>query len=232
MAVLDSDPSWQTQKASLSNFTLTNTSLMLNCNDSSCLGFAEPSIPNDFFRDATANDPRVWETIVSRYSRLIDTWCLRYGVPRSELENYRQEVFISLVGSIGRFRPRFANGSFPAYLKTITRNLVFSANRNTDPCGRASSAPHEVLSAVPQNSSSTQQATLTEERSALYKKATRLLQENFSPDHVFIFTEYVVQQRKPADIAHQLNISTNVVYQVRSRILNYLRVELGDGVRS
>jgi hypothetical protein len=73
---------------------------------------------------------------------------------------------------------------------------------------------------------------LTEERSALYKKATRLLQENFSPDHVFIFTEYVVQQRKPADIAHQLNISTNVVYQVRSRILNYLRVELGDGVRS
>ena len=205
---------------------------MLNCTDSSCLGFAELPIQNDFFRDASANDPRAWETIVSRYSRLIDTWCLRYGVPRSELENYRQEVFISLAGSIGRFRPRFANGSFPAYLKTITRNLVFSANRNTDPCGRASSAPFEVLYSVPQDSASAQQAELTKERSALYKRVSGLLKENFSPDHVFIFTEYVVQQRKPADIAHQLNISTNVVYQVRSRILNYLRSELGDVVRS
>ncbi|MCH2181051.1 MAG: sigma-70 family RNA polymerase sigma factor [Mariniblastus sp.] len=201
---------------------------MLNCSDNHGPAVAEPITNREFFRNASTNDPGTWETIVHRYSRLIDFWCLTYGVPRSELDNYRQEVFIRLAGSIGRFQPKFAQSSFQAFLKTITRNQVFSAHRETDPCGRAGSLPQEVLNAVAQDSPRSHQAELTEAKSALYQKTIKLIQENFSPDHAYIFTEYVVQQRKPADIADELNISTNVVYQVRSRILNYLRLELGS----
>ena len=201
---------------------------MLNCPDNHCPAVPEPLKHHDFFRSASSNDPGTWETIVNRYSRLIDFWCLRYGAPRSELDNHRQEVFIRLAGSIGRFQPRFANGSFQAFLKTLTRNQVISAHRETDPCGQAGSLPLDVLNAIAQDSPEEQRGGLTETKSALYQKVIHLINENFSAEHAFIFIEYVVQQRKPSDIAAELNISTNVVYQVRSRILNYLREKLGS----
>ncbi len=201
---------------------------MLNTSDSSCSGLAEPPPQHDFICNASPHEPLDWEAIVNQYSRLIEYWCLTYGVPRSDLENFRQEVFIRLAGSIDRFEPRFGKASFQAFLKTITRNLVYSAYRKADPCTESASIPIEVLSSLPQNRRPDGPAKLTAETAALHDEVCRLLNDNFSKQHVFIFTEYVVHQRKPADIADQLDISTNTIYQVRSRIMNFLRIQLGD----
>ena len=205
---------------------------MLNSTDPSCMVVTDGWPPIDFACAATSNDPGIWEKIVKRYSRLIDYWGLKYGVPHSELDNLRQEVFTRLSRSMARFQPHHGERSFLAFLKTITRNQIVSEVRKKAPQIRCRVTAYETLASIPHKSASAVQAGVSEEKAALYKQVMALISKNYSTQHVFIFTEYVIQQRQPADIAKELGISTNVIYQVRSRILNYLRLRFGDATQS
>ena len=151
--------------------------LMPKSTDSSCLA-AESWPQIDFAWVAASNDPGIWEKIVERYSRFDDYWGLKYGVPYSELDNLRQEVFTRLSRSIGRFHPHDCQQSFLAFLKTITRNQIVSEFRKNDPQMRCRATAHETLASIPQKNSSVDQADVSEEKAAIYKQVMALISKN------------------------------------------------------
>ncbi len=176
---------------------------------------------------ASANDPFAWEKIVRVYSQLVDYWCIKFGVRGHDLKDVRQEVFLRLSRSIARFQKRKDGGSFRGFLRTITRNFIFSEYRKQRAIGIGGPTAFKLIHQIPDDGEVTE-AQLTQEKQILYQRVMELIARQFSPAHIRIFREYVVNQRPAVHIAEELNTTPNVVYQVRSRILNYIRTQFGE----
>ena len=63
---------------------------------------------------------------------------------------------------------------------------------------------------------------------SLYRRALKLVQEEFEERTWKAFWGVAVDQRAPADLADELRMSVNAVYIAKSRVLRRLRQELGD----
>ncbi len=72
---------------------------------------------------ARPDDPRAWERFVRRYGPLINAWCHRQRLQPADADDVIQTVLVKLYRSIAGFEWR-RNGSFRAYLKTITANVI------------------------------------------------------------------------------------------------------------
>ena len=176
---------------------------------------------------ATSNDPYAWEKIVRVYSRLVDYWCTKFGVRGHDLKDVRQEVFLRLSRSIARFKKRNDQGSFRGFLRTITRNYIISEYRKQLTVGTGGNNAFELIHQIPDETELTE-AQVSHEKAILYQRIMELISGQFSVIHIRIFQEYVINQRPAADIADEMKTTPNVVYQVRSRILNYIRTQFGE----
>src|SRR5438270_3586577 len=74
------------------------------------------------------DDPRAWQQFVLRYGPLIQTWCRAWRLQQADVHDAVQDVLARLYQYIGAFR-RHGDGSFRAYLKTITHNVLRSQDQ-------------------------------------------------------------------------------------------------------
>jgi RNA polymerase sigma-70 factor (ECF subfamily) len=71
-----------------------------------------------------ANDPSAWERLVGLYRPLIQFWCLRGGVGRSEAEDVTQEVLAAAAAGMPTFHRDRPGDTFRGWLRGITRNRL------------------------------------------------------------------------------------------------------------
>jgi RNA polymerase sigma-70 factor, ECF subfamily len=70
-----------------------------------------------------------WEELVRRHTRRVFNICYRFTGNPTEAEDLSQEVFLRIYRTLPSYRP--ADGAFPTWLTTVTRNLLVDHYRRT-----------------------------------------------------------------------------------------------------
>ncbi len=75
------------------------------------------------------SDGPAWEELVRRHTRRVFNICYRFTGNPTEAEDLSQEVFLRIYRTLSSYRP--ADGAFPTWLTTVTRNLLVDHYRRT-----------------------------------------------------------------------------------------------------
>ncbi|MFY9753834.1 MAG: sigma-70 family RNA polymerase sigma factor [Candidatus Acidiferrales bacterium] len=74
-------------------------------------------------------DGPAWEELVRKNTRRVFSLCYRFTGNPAEAEDLSQEVFLRVYRTIGSYRA--AQGAFPTWLSSVTRNLLVDHYRRT-----------------------------------------------------------------------------------------------------
>ena len=74
-------------------------------------------------------DGPAWEELVRRHTRRVFNLCYRFTGNPTEAEDLSQEVFLRIYRTLSSYRP--AQGAFPTWLTSVTRNLLVDNYRRT-----------------------------------------------------------------------------------------------------
>lgn len=180
---------------------------------------------------AQANEPVAWEIVFRLYTPLIKQWARGNGVScPHEIENVCQEVFARIVKSLRSFQKRKNSGSFRGWLRVITRNYVYTnyANRSNMVIVGGNEW-HQQLQKIPFDGRSedslldSQSDEHPDEASLIFQQIMAWVDSEYSPKQKKAFKSVVIDQRPPREVAEDLNVSVNIVYQNKSRILARIR---------
>ncbi|HEX5103089.1 MAG TPA: sigma-70 family RNA polymerase sigma factor [Pirellulaceae bacterium] len=192
----------------------------------------ESGTSTGLLRRAVLRQPDAWDKLVSLYGPLVYRWCRRWGLQPRDAENVGQEVFVRVLLGLPKLQIDGANRSFRGWLFRIARNCFLDHIRDqrTVVQGAGGSTGQEWLEQVPAAavSDESESATSHEDNNILIQQALGLIRGEFSDRDWNAFSQVVMQGRLPADVAADMNISTNVVYLVKSRVLRRLREEFAE----
>jgi len=176
-----------------------------------------------------ANDNAAWQRFVRLYSPLVYAWAKRWGLKNQDAADVLQDVFHAVARSLGQFR-RAENGSFRSWLWTITRNKVndhFRA-REAEPVG-GTDMQHR-LQEIPETEPEEWSESGECSRAQLVERATQLIRDDFEPHTWQAFWRLAVENHPARDIATELGMSVDAVYQAKARVLRRLREELNGHI--
>lgn len=169
-------------------------------------------------------DHAAWAEFVARYGDLIRGFCLRRGLQPADCEDVQQDVLMSLSKSMPGFRYDPSKGLFRSYLKTVVVHAILKKSRQT-----ADLAP------LPDSESSPdapdEQQWEQEWRQYHLRLAMRTIDSEFNATDRRAFTLYAVDGQTCEEVARELGVSQDVVYQAKSRILRRLSALIDEQVR-
>jgi RNA polymerase sigma-70 factor (ECF subfamily) len=174
-----------------------------------------------------ANEPEAWGRLVRLYSPLVYAWAKRCGLKNQDAADVLQDVFHAVARAVGQFRRDHAAGSFRGWLWVITRNKVRDHFRARGVEAVGGSDMHEQLQAVPEEEPESWSAGGECGRAGLMRRAAELIRDDFEPHTWQAFWRLAVEGQPARDIAADLGMSPEAVYQAKARVLRRLREELG-----
>lgn len=165
-------------------------------------------------------DPAAWHEFHDRYAQLIRGFANRQGVQPADCDDVLQDVLLSLTRDLGKFEYDPEKGRFRSYLKTVTLHAVFRRMRQNRAAGRPEEA--ERLAAAAMSDPKIEESWEEQWRQHHMRRALRTIRAEFNDDDVAAFEHYVMQGQPAAEAAATLGLSTDQVYQAKSRILKRL----------
>jgi RNA polymerase sigma-70 factor (ECF subfamily) len=171
-----------------------------------------------------ANEDEAWRRFVQLYSPLVYSWAKRSGLKNQDAADVLQEVFHAVARRIGSFRS--GAGSFRGWLWVITRNKVrdhFRAGA-AEPVGGTDM--QNRLQEVPESEPESWSESGDCSRAALVTRAAQLIRDDFEPHTWQAFWRLAVENHPARDIATDLGMTVDAVYQAKARVLRRLREEL------
>lgn len=166
-----------------------------------------------------------WERFVQIYSPLVYSWCRRSGLDAESSQQVSSDVFNVVFLKLDQFRP----GRFRSWLRTIVRSkLVDLARlRNSDSAGVGGSTHRRAIEASP-TPEALDEDELQDARevSFIFKQAVQLIKDEFPSHYWEIFQAYVIDDVATEDVAKRFEVSRDLVYQVKRRVITRLRSEL------
>lgn len=184
---------------------------------------------------ARAHQSDAWCELVDLYGPLVAHWCRRFGCDAHATADSVQDVFTAVYKSLGRYEARDRGGSFRAWLWTITANKLrdrLRAERHHNRgCGGSSAMIGLQAIADPYNDDaglSDQDPTSSDELRSLMGRAMQQVRAEFEPKTWDIFIRSMVDQLSTRAVAEQDGGSEAAVRKIRSRIMRWLRQQLGD----
>ena len=180
----------------------------------------DPTPASLLLRLRAPGDASAWRRFVELYTPLLYSWASRLGLKAEDAADLVQDVLAVLVQRL----PSFENDpsrQFRGFLRTVIEN------RWRDLMRRRAARPlrtGENLDAL----AAPDGIDLAEEeyRRLVMDRAVRVMQADFEPNTWRAFWAVVVDGRPPAEVAVELGLSVDGVYQARSRVLRRLRQEL------
>jgi RNA polymerase sigma-70 factor (ECF subfamily) len=175
-----------------------------------------------------AHNPEAWHCLVQLYQPLVLGWCTRGGVEATDAEDVAQEVFAAAAAALDHFRRDRPGDTFRGWLRAITRNqiaLLFRRNRDRPQAAGGSDAWQDLQDVADPCPAPGEE---TAEIDQLYRRALELVRREFEERTWQAFWLSVVEDRAPAALAQELNMTTNTIRQAKSRVLRRLREEVGD----
>jgi RNA polymerase sigma-70 factor (ECF subfamily) len=185
--------------------------------------------PLSLLERVRARDPQAWHGLVELYRPLVLAWCQRAGVNSTDAEDVAQEVFAAAASALERFRRDRPGDTFRGWLRAITRNQVLQLFRRSkdQPRAEGGSGAWEDLQEIADPLPGPDEDESVE-IGQLYLRALELVRGEFEERTWQAFWRSVVEDRDAANVAEELNTTTNNIRQARSRVLRRLREEVGD----
>lgn len=163
-----------------------------------------------------------WERFVELYAPLIFYWAKKHGLNPTDQTDLVQEVLVIVQSKLEEFQydPK---RRFRGWLRTITINKANDVHRRN---ARRPESGHEetIIQVTTEN-----EADLFAEqeyRRFLVKRALNVMQSEFPESTWKACYKSVVEGQPAAQIARDLDITVNMVYLAKSRVLGRLREEL------
>ncbi len=171
-----------------------------------------------------------WARMSLLYAPLVYFWCRQTGLQASDADDVVQEVLRTVATRVGEFQRNRSEGSFRGWLRTITRNKVGDFIR-------MDRRRRQVLDemAPPENASNGSKPQITardganqEETRLVFNQVLELIRTTFEEPTWRAFLRVVMDGAPPRDVAEELSMSVESVYQAKSRILRRIRDELRE----
>jgi RNA polymerase sigma-70 factor (ECF subfamily) len=166
-----------------------------------------------------------WRRFIDLYTPLLYYWACRMGLPTQDAADLVQDVFVTLVQALPRFR--YDPGkSFRSWLRTVAENRWRDALRKRAAVPRNAGDAALADAAVPPAAAALWEA---EYHQHLLGRAAQLMRSDFEEKTWKACWALVVEGRPGAEVAAELGMTIDAVYAARSRVLRRLRQEL-DGL--
>ena len=147
-----------------------------------------------------------------------------------ELDNVCQDVFAKLIKSLGSFEKRETGGSFRGWLRVITRNHIFTNRLGVSNVSAIGGSKWNLqINQIPfdnRTADSIFDSASTDgsdEKTVIFRRIMDWIDSHYSSIQRKAFKRVVFDQRPAREVAEDLNLSVNVVYQCKSRILARIR---------
>jgi RNA polymerase sigma-70 factor, ECF subfamily len=171
-------------------------------------------------------DPAGWSRLVVTFAPIVYRWCRRSGIRESDAPDVMQEVFATVARGIIHFEQRQEQGSFRAWLATITRSRVrdFLRKNARHQTPEGGTAALEQLQSVPDELDS----TICSEgiASPVARRVMEIVRADFEEVTWQAFWMTTIESLAPSIVAERLQLSLASVYQARTRVLRKLRQRL------
>ena len=168
-------------------------------------------------------DPRdheAWVEFVTLYEPTLYRLLRRHGLQDADARDVMQEFFVAVSRSIERWDPSKDRGSFRAWLRRVTRNLVINwlkrGNRRVDAVG--GSGFQALLEMAPSADDPETGEFDREVRRARFRRAVELVREEVQPATWLAFWETGVLGVSNAEAAKKLNLSVGAVRVAKCRV--------------
>lgn len=181
-----------------------------------------------------ANDPVAWDRLVALYAPLVWSWCRTMHLARQDMADILQEVFKAVAAHYHSFRKDRPGGTFRGWLRTITKNKVHDHFRRLqrEPSAAGGTDAQIRWSQVPEaDPDDDPEADTDDGRHFLFHQALAQIQSEFEDRSWRAFWRVVVDGRSPQEVAEEMGMSPVAVRIAKCRILQRLRLELGDLTR-
>ena len=177
-----------------------------------------------------ASDSEAWMEFVELYETAVFRHVRSKGLQDADAIEVVQEVLIVVHCSVGEWNPKGA-GSFRAWLLRVSSNLAISMIRQKyrRRMVTGGTSVNNILRATP--SVADQDATDEEDvewRQWAFCWASSKAQREVSEITWRAFWLTAVENRPPADVAKQLELSVGAVYAAKCRVLQRLRLSVGE----
>ncbi len=166
-----------------------------------------------------------WQRFIDLYAPLVYATVRRRGLSKQDAEDVVQDVFMKLVGELPRFQYD-PNKRFRGWLWTVVRNCLADRRRRradaadgAGPLGAVETAGDDPLAEWAE----------AEYRRHVLDRALPLIRSHVEATTWRAFWEYAVEGRPADEVARDLGVSVETVYQARTRVVRRLRGEL-DGL--
>ena len=173
-----------------------------------------------------------WDNLVSLYGPLVYRWCRRWGLQAKDAENVGQEVFLRVFQGLPAFRHDRPGDSFRGWLGRIARNCFLDHVQRQQKLvlGTGGSESQKRIEQIPDDhpNDEDQATTDREDNTILYQQAVQLIRREYTQRDWQIFQRVVINGEGPAAVAAEMQVSSNVVYLIKSRVLRRLRDEFAE----
>ncbi len=175
-------------------------------------------------------DDVAWAHFSKLYGPLILYWCRKCDLKDEDAADIAQDVMLTISQKISSFRREKPGDTFRGWMWTITRSKVLNLYRATRslPVSVGNDQLNAMHAAPTESIISESSAPPDYPASELYRRAIELIENEFEASTMRAFWLTAVEERAPAEVAHQLQMTVAAVYKAKSRVLKRLRDEL-DG---
>lgn len=174
------------------------------------------------------DDPDAWRQFADLYGPLVYYWCRGFGLQPQDAADVFQEVFGAVVRAVGDFKHE--GGTFRGWLWTIVRNKVRDHHRRQADRGVAigGSVALQRLAELPEIIPESMSGDDRDEINSLLHRALDNVRTQVEQRTWQAFWLAAVEGVEVANIASDLEMSSNNVRQAKCRVLRRLREEIGD----
>jgi RNA polymerase sigma factor (sigma-70 family) len=175
---------------------------------------------------AAPNDPAAWTEFTEWYGRKIYFWCKAWGLQEADAQDVAQEVFLNLATRMHAFRYD-PQGSFHAWLKTVTRNAWhdYLARRRKPGRGSGLDSAMERLAAIEAREDLTRRLAEAFDEELLREAAARI-RLRVEPRTWDAFHLLAIEGQSGAEVAKRLEMKVATVFVARCKVQRMLREEV------
>jgi len=187
------------------------------------------STSSSLLRRVKQQDPDAWRRLVKLYGPVVYLWSRQAGLQPDDAADVIQEVFAAVVGRVETFRHERPGDSFRGWLWTITRNKIrdhFRRRRAQIQPQGGTDAQQQLLQ-VPELPEPSED-DCAEAGSQVTQGALEFIRAEFEDRTWQAFVLTAVDRRPAAEVAGELGMTLQAVYQARYRVLRRIRRELDD----
>lgn len=192
---------------------------------------ASGSTSTSLLERVKARDPEAWRRLVELYGPLVYGWCRHSGIQAEDAADVAQEAFTAVATHVAEFRRDRPGDSFRGWLWTITRNKIRDhfRRRKSEAHAQGGTSAQQRLAQLPEqppDTSGTDPGSPVE--SSLEGRAMEIVRAGVEGRTWQAFWRVTVDGQAPADVARELGVSVQAVYDAKYRVRRRIRQELGD----